>query len=107
MRAELDGGAIEFWRVVPVAAGSVLKLGAIDDGGGQRSYLALSGGFDVPRYMGSRATFVLGQFGGHAGRALRTGDVLRFGATRVHGWRRPRSARGREPAGGPATAIRP
>ena len=80
MRAELDGVAIEFWRVVPVAAGGVLKLAAIENGSGQRSYLALSGGFDVPRYMDSRATFVLGQFGGHAGRALRTGDVLRIGA---------------------------
>ena len=30
-------------------------------------------------YMGSRATFTLGQFGGHAGRALRNGDVLRIG----------------------------
>ncbi|HEX2791828.1 MAG TPA: urea carboxylase [Steroidobacteraceae bacterium] len=80
MRAELDGVQIEFWRVVPVAAGSVLKLGAIEAGAGQRSYLALRGGFDVPRYMGSRATFVLGQFGGHAGRALRTGDVLRIAA---------------------------
>jgi urea carboxylase len=80
MRAELDGVAIEFWRVVPVAAGSVLKLGAIENGSGQRSYLALCGGFDVPRYMDSRATFVLGQFGGHAGRALRSGDVLRIGA---------------------------
>jgi urea carboxylase len=28
--------------------------------------------------MGSRATFTLGQFGGHAGRALRAGDVLRL-----------------------------
>ena len=83
MRAELDGVAIEFWRVVPVAAGSVLKLGPIENGSGQRSYLALSGGFDVPRYMGSRATFALGQFGGHAGRALRTGDVLRIGADAV------------------------
>ena len=80
MRAELDGDAIEFWRVITVRAGSVLKLGAIDGGAGQRSYLALRGGFDVPCYMGSRATFTLGQFGGHAGRALRSGDVLRIGA---------------------------
>jgi urea carboxylase len=80
MRAELDGEPVEFWRAVPVRAGSVLKLGAIETGTGQRSYLALRGGFDVPRYMGSRATFVLGRFGGHAGRALRTGDVLRIGA---------------------------
>ncbi len=80
MRAELDGEPVEFWRAVPVRAGAMLKLGAIDVGIGQRSYLAMRGGFDVPRYMGSRATFVLGQFGGHAGRALRSGDVLRIGA---------------------------
>ncbi len=80
MRAELEGVGIEFWSVVPVRAGAVLKLGAIEAGAGQRSYLLIRGGFDVPRYMGSRATFTLGQFGGHAGRALRTGDVLRIGA---------------------------
>jgi urea carboxylase len=28
--------------------------------------------------MGSRATFTLGRFGGHGGRALRVGDVLRL-----------------------------
>jgi urea carboxylase len=52
----------------------VLKLGAIKDTG-CRSYLAV-GGFDVPDYLGSKSTFTLGQFGGHAGRTLRVGDVL-------------------------------
>ena len=33
-------------------------------------------GLDVPPYLGSRSTFVLGQFGGHAGRTLRVGDML-------------------------------
>ena len=80
MRAELDGAEVEFWRVLAVRVGSVLKLGAISQGAGQRSYLAIGGGFDLPLYMGSRATFTLGQFGGHAGRALRSGDVLRIGA---------------------------
>jgi len=79
MRAELDGSEVEFWRVYAVPAGSVLKLGAIEHAG-QRSYLAIRGGFDLPLYMGSRATFTLGQFGGHAGRTLRSGDVLRIGA---------------------------
>jgi urea carboxylase len=83
MRAELDGSEVEFWRVLAVRAGSVLKLGAIDHAG-QRSYLAIRGGFDLPLYMGSRATFTLGQFGGHAGRALRSGDVLRIGAVDDH-----------------------
>ncbi|NWF10723.1 urea carboxylase [Pseudomonas salomonii] len=58
-----------------VEAGSVLSLGTIT-GAGARSYLCLRGGLQVPDYLGSKSTFTLGQFGGHAGRALRTGDVL-------------------------------
>ncbi len=45
-------------------------------GGGSRAYLAIAGGFDAPKYLGSASTFILGKFGGFAGRALRTGDVL-------------------------------
>jgi urea carboxylase len=77
MKAELDGEAVPYWTPVKVAAGSVLKMRSIQ-GVGQRTYLAVRGGFDVPTYMGSRATFTLGQFGGHAGRALRAGDTLRL-----------------------------
>jgi urea carboxylase len=77
MKADLNGVPVEYYRPVPVAAGSTLKLRQIG-GGGQRTYLAIRGGFDVPPYMGSRATFTLGQFGGHAGRALRAGDTLRM-----------------------------
>ncbi len=58
-----------------VEAGSTLSLGTIA-GAGARSYLCLRGGLQVPDYLGSKSTFTLGQFGGHAGRALRTGDVL-------------------------------
>ena len=39
-------------------------------------YLAVRDGLDVPVYLGSRSTFALGQFGGHAGRTLRVGDML-------------------------------
>lgn len=77
MKAELDGEPVPYWAAVKVAAGSVLKIRSIQ-GAGQRTYLAVRGGFDVPTYMGSRATFTLGQFGGHAGRALRAGDTLRL-----------------------------
>jgi urea carboxylase len=41
-----------------------------------RTYLAVAGGFDVPDYLGAKATFTLGRFGGHAGRTLRVGDML-------------------------------
>lgn len=58
-----------------VPAGSTLAIGTIA-GAGARSYLCVRGGLQVPEYLGSRSTFTLGQFGGHAGRALRAGDVL-------------------------------
>jgi urea carboxylase len=77
MTATLDGQLVPFWEPVLVKGGSVLTLGSID-GPGQRAYLAVKGGFDVPEYLGSRSTFTLGQFGGHVGRALRKGDVLRL-----------------------------
>jgi urea carboxylase len=77
MEATLDAQPIPFWEAVLVKAGSVLTLGSIE-GPGQRAYLAVKGGFDVPEYLGSRSTFTLGQFGGHVGRALRKGDVLRL-----------------------------
>ncbi|SAK91756.1 urea amidolyase [Caballeronia pedi] len=62
-----------------VAAGSTLALGAIR-GAGARAYLCVRDGLDVARYLGSRSTFTLGQFGGHGGRALRAGDVLHLHA---------------------------
>jgi urea carboxylase len=77
MKAEIDGHAVPFHRAIGVKAGSILKLRSIQ-GAGQRTYLAIKGGFDTPLYMGSRATFTLGQFGGQGGRALRVGDVLRL-----------------------------
>lgn len=39
-------------------------------------YLAVEGGFLVERCLGSASTYVRGGFGGLAGRALRTGDLL-------------------------------
>jgi urea carboxylase len=79
MTAELDGEPVTFWRTQAVKAGSVLRLGSVL-GNGYRTYLAVAGGFDVPDYLGSKATFTLGQFGGHAGRTLRVGDVLHLGS---------------------------
>jgi urea carboxylase len=75
MGATLDGAPVPRWRPFTVPAGGVLRMGAVR-GGGARAYLAVAGGIDAPEFLGSRATFMLGGFGGHAGRALRPGDVL-------------------------------
>ncbi len=75
MAAKLDGAAVPLWQSFLIAAGSTLHFGAVR-GAGTRSYLAIAGGIDVPRYLGSRGTFMLGGFGGHVGRSLRAGDVI-------------------------------
>jgi urea carboxylase len=72
----VDGSAVPLWEPVLVAAGSTVDVG-VASGPGLRSYVLFEGGLDVPEYLGSAATFTLGQFGGHGGRALRPGDVLR------------------------------
>lgn len=79
MKATLDKEPIAFWSAIPVKAGSTLRLGSIQ-GNGFRTYLSVQGGLDVPKYLGSKATFTLGGFGGHGGRALQVGDVLKLNA---------------------------
>jgi urea carboxylase len=78
LEASLDGAPVETYAPFAVAAGQTLRLGRVRSAG-LRAYLAIQGGFDVPSYLGSRSTFTLGGFGGHAGRALAAGDVLRVG----------------------------
>lgn len=77
LEATLDDKAVPLWEVIAVKSGQILKLGKVTSAGA-RSYLLVKNGFDCPDYLGAKATFTLGQFGGHGGRALRAGDVLRL-----------------------------
>ncbi len=72
--ATLDGEPVPRYRVIQAMPGQVLKLGTAKTG--MRAYLLVAGGIEVPKVMGSCSTFVDGKFGGHNGRALRTGDTL-------------------------------
>ncbi|WP_377268345.1 urea carboxylase [Peterkaempfera sp. SMS 1(5)a] len=81
VRVTLDGAPVPQWEAVQVPAGSVLDIAA-PEAAGLRSYLLVAGGLEVPDFLGSAATFTLGGFGGHGGRALRAGDVLHGGAVR-------------------------
>lgn len=50
---------------------------------GCRAYLAIAGGLEVPRVLGSAATYTRGEFGGLNGRALRAGDRVVLGPSSV------------------------
>lgn len=75
MKATLDDIPVPTYKVVTAKRGQILSFGEATQG--MRTYLLVAGGFDMALYLGSASTFTLGGFGGHGGRALRTGDVLR------------------------------
>lgn len=75
MQASLDGEPVAFNQAFTVAAQQVLKIGKITEAGA-RAYLLFKDGLVCENYLGAKATFTLGQFGGLTGRALRTGDFL-------------------------------
>jgi len=79
MGAKLKDQPVPAWESFAVAAGDVVALGMAARGG-FRAYVAVGGGIDVPEYLGSRATFTVGGFGGFAGRALKKGDTVQLGA---------------------------
>ncbi|PWI19624.1 urea carboxylase [Streptomyces sp. Act143] len=75
----VDGVPVPQWEPLTVPAHATLSIGAPSQHG-LRTYVLFAGGLDVPAFLGSASTFTLGRFGGHGGRALRTGDVLHGGA---------------------------
>ncbi len=75
MQPTLDGVPIGMYQVIHAMPNQILKFK--DCKVGMRTYLLVAGGFDMPKIMGSSSTFIDGKFGGHGGRTLRTGDVLR------------------------------
>jgi antagonist of KipI len=82
--ATLDGKPVELWRRFEARAGKVLRLGPTQSGA--RCYLCVLGGIEVELLLGSASTHILSGLGGHEGRALRKGDVLKIG---THRWKMP------------------
>jgi len=76
--ATLDGTAIFPWTSFEVKPGQTLRLGPTRSGA--RCYLCFRGGISVSPFLGSASTHLLSGLGGHKGRALRKGDVLKIGA---------------------------
>lgn len=75
--ATLNNKPVPFWTSINIQPGDILDCGKVI-AAGSRSYLLIADGFNCPDYLDSKSTFTLGRFGGHGGRALRTGDVLHF-----------------------------
>ena len=75
--ATLDGSPLALWTTVQVRPGQTLRAGSTRSGA--RSFLCVQGGIAEKLFLGSASTHLLSGLGGHQGRALRKGDVLRIG----------------------------
>jgi antagonist of KipI len=75
--ATLDGVPVPAWESFEAKTSRTLRLGPTRSGA--RCYLCVQGGIQVTPFLGSASTHLLSALGGHEGRALRKGDVLRIG----------------------------
>jgi antagonist of KipI len=87
MPVTVNGHRAPAWTTLLLLPGDVVKLGPAR--AGVRSYIALSGGIDVPLVLGSRSTYLRGRLGGFQGRALRRQDVLPLIPAPLPSQRRP------------------
>ena len=75
--ATLDGASVPTWTSLEARRGQTLRMGPTRSGA--RCYLCVHGGIDVPPFLVSASTHLLSGLGGHEGRALRKGDILKIG----------------------------
>lgn len=75
MAATIDGQSIAPWQAFSLKKGQILQFGVAKHG--LRAYLAIRGGFDVPKVLGSAATVMREQLGGlDSGQPLTNNDIL-------------------------------
>lgn len=78
MKVAVDGRLLPYDRAVLLGRGAVLDVGERTEGA--RLYIAIRGGLDTDKVLGSRATNIRAGFGGFHGRPLRKGDRLKIGS---------------------------
>ncbi len=74
MQPEINQEPIEMYSAVEVHEGDVLTMKMAKSG--MRTYLAVAGGFDIPKIMGSMSTNLKCALGGFEGRKLLAGDEI-------------------------------
>ncbi len=82
---QVHGRRVGLWRAAWVRRGEVISLAR--EGASGWGYLAVLGGIDAPLVMGSRSTYLRGNFGGWHGRVLREEDALPVSTNYPRGWK--------------------
>ena len=74
MSPHLNGNLIENYKAIAVKENDYLSFKHVENG--CRGYIACSGGFGIPKVMGSYSTGLKYKIGGYKGRKLETGDII-------------------------------
>lgn len=74
----VDGREMPMWQAVLVRKGQSITI-KMNGKIGQWGYISVSGGIDVPEFMGSKSTFSFCGIGGFKGRMLKMGDQIPIG----------------------------
>jgi len=83
MWGQINGQNIPMNRALHVETGDILTLSYAR--AGCRAYIAIAGGLDADMFLGSASTYITAGLGGHEGRALKTGDMIRVAGEPKHG----------------------
>jgi len=70
----INGEEASLWQTIRINKGDIISFGMPRSG--CRAYLALRGGINVPKVLGSRSTYTRGEFGGINGKPLQAGDII-------------------------------
>jgi len=74
MDITINDNPVQQWRSIRVKPGDIITISQVQSG--CRSYLAFTGGIDVPEVMGSFSTYAGAGIGGFKGRHLQKNDIL-------------------------------
>jgi biotin-dependent carboxylase-like uncharacterized protein len=73
---KVNGEKIKMWQSHYIEKDSILEI--LPAQKGLRGYVAFKSGFDLPKIMGSKSTYLRGNLGGYEGRKLKNGDILKI-----------------------------
>lgn len=74
MSPAVNGKSVPMYEAISICRGDRLSMKKAESG--MRAYLAVAGGFDIPRVMGSYSTNLKCGIGGFFGRKLKGGDAV-------------------------------
>ncbi|CAM4297247.1 biotin-dependent carboxyltransferase family protein [Jeotgalicoccus halotolerans] len=74
MELTINEEPFETGTAVDLVKGDIVKFGGVKKGA--RTYIAFSGGLDLPKELGSYSTHTRSQMGGYKGRVLKAGYIL-------------------------------